>query len=349
METYKQTLFPQELGNGPAFFVRDGRITAVNPAAAEMSLQVGMDILPLLRTGDQEYASFTGGCLYLTLSLEEQTFGAAVSRQDGQDLFLLDAVPDEALRAMALAARELRDPLCNLMIAADRLEPQDENQQYQLSRISRSIQQLQRILGNMSDAGQIQPSLRMEIGDYSAFFQELLEKAQTLLAGNALTLTYQGLSEPVFGRMDREMLERAVWNMLNNAVKFTPADGRIQAKLTRQGKLLVFQLQDNGTGISEDRIPNLFHRYQRQPGIEDSRFGVGLGMVLIRNAAAQHGGTVLIDQPGDSGTRVTLTLPLRQDGGQSLRSPRVDYAGEQDHGLLELSEYLSPDWYRENR
>ena len=65
-------------------------------------------------------------------------------------------------------------------------------------------------------------------------------------------------------------------------------------------------------------------------------------MVLIRNAAAAHGGTVLIDQPHGFGTRVTLTLALRQDTTNHLRSPmiRVDYAGERDHCLLELSDSL---------
>lgn len=349
MENHNQTPSPEIITGGPAFSVRDNRIFTVNSAARDLPLQPGMALLPLLHTGREEYEAFTGGYLYLTLTLEDQVFGAAVTRQDGQDLFLLDAVPDEALRAMALAARELRDPLCSLMIAADRLEPQNESQQYQLSCISRSILQLQRILGNMSDAGQTHPSVRMEIGDYSAFFRELLEKAQTLTANSGLTLTYQGLSDPVFGRMDREVLERAVWNMLNNAIKFTPDGGEIQARLTRKGKLLAFQVQDSGSGIPQGRMQDLFHRYQRQPGIEDSRYGVGLGMVLIRNAATQHGGTVLIDQPAGSGTRITLTLPMRQDGTQPLRSPRVDYAGEQDHGLLELSEFLPPEWYRDNR
>ena len=94
---------------------------------------------------------------------------------------------------------------------------------------------------------------------------------------------------------------------------------------------------------TRSRIKGSIHsRYLRQPGIEDSRFGIGLGMVLIRSTAALHGGTVLIDQPQGSGTRITMTLAIRQNTGGQLRSPmlRVDYSGERDHGLLELSESL---------
>ena len=70
-------------------------------------------------------------------------------------------------------------------------------------------------------------------------------------------------------------------------------------------------------------------------------------MVLIRSAAASHGGAVLIDQPEGSGTRVTLTLAIRQDTSGNVRSPllRMDYAGERDHGLLELSESLPAELF----
>lgn len=349
MEDTTQTQALLELMTSPAFCVRNQQITAVNLAARGMLFRPGMEISSLLHTGQEEYAAFSGGCLCLTLEVEGQCFGATVSRLGQEDLFLLEEIPDASLRAMALAALELRDPLSSLMIAVDRLEVQDESQHQQLGHITRSIQQLQRIIGNMSDAGQIPGSFRMEMGDFTALFRELLEKAQVLLSHRDLTLTYQLPSEPTLGLMDRDVLERGVWNMLSNAAKFTPAGGTLQASLTRQGKLLVFHLRDSGSGIAEELKSDLFHRYQRRPGIEDSRFGLGLGMLIIRNAATQHGGTVLIDQPDPVGTRVTLTLPLRQNSGGLLRSPRVDYAGEQDHGLLELSDCLPAELYRKEK
>lgn len=334
---------------GPGFCVQNHQITAVTPAARKLSLQPGMDICPLLRNGAEEYATYSGGCLYVTLELDGQTIGAIVSREDEQDVFLLDAITDDSLRAMALAARELRDPLTSLMVAMDRLEPSNEAQHQQLGRMARSVQQLQRIIGNMSDAGRVPPLSRMEMGDASAFFAELLEKAQSLLEQNPLTLTYQGPDAPVFTRMDRDLLERAVWNLLSNAIKFTPAGGQIQATLSRQGRLLVFCVQDDGSGMDSRLNVDWFHRYQRQPQIEDGRYGLGLGMTLVRAAAAQHGGTVLIDHPDTVGTRVTMTLLLRQSAGDQLRSPRVDYAGEQDHALLELSEHLPAELYRKDK
>ena len=103
---------------------------------------------------------------------------------------------------------------------------------------------------------------------------------------------------------------------------------------------------DSGSGIAENLRGSLFTRYAREPGLEDGRYGVGLGMVLIRSTAAAHGGTVLIDHPDDCGTRITVSLAIRQ-GDPVVRSPRfaIDYAGERDHGLIELSDVLPAQLY----
>ena len=70
-------------------------------------------------------------------------------------------------------------------------------------------------------------------------------------------------------------------------------------------------------------------------------------MVLVRTAAASHGGAVLIDQPDGGGARVTMTMAIRRNTSGTLRSPvlRVDYTGEQDHALVELADCLPASLY----
>ena len=131
--------------------------------------------------------------------------------------------------------------------------------------------------------------------------------------------------------------------MVSNAVKFTPKDGAIQASLVRRGNRLYLSIRDSGSGIRQDLDGDVFTRFRRQCGLEDGRFGIGLGLVLVRSAASAHGGAVLIDSPEGIGTRITMSLAIRQaDSTVRSRILRVDYAGEQDHGLIELSELL-PD------
>ena len=120
--------------------------------------------------------------------------------------------------------------------------------------------------------------------------------------------------------------------------------GTIEAELTQTGQFLRLSIQDSGSGIPDCVRGSVFDRYLRQPALEDSRFGIGLGMVLIRSAATAHGGTVLIDQPEGQGTRITMTLAVRQDSDPMVRASviSVDYAGGWDHRLLELADALPP-------
>jgi K+-sensing histidine kinase KdpD len=142
-------------------------------------------------------------------------------------------------------------------------------------------------------------------------------------------------------------LERAVYNILSNAIKFTPKGGTIEAKLALKGSMLCLSVQDSGSGIPQELRDHVYTRFQRGPALEDGRFGIGLGMVLIRSTASAHGGTVLIDHPGQTGTRITMTMDVRRGTGNTLRSGllRMDYAGEQDHSLIELSDILPPEAY----
>lgn len=332
----------------PGFLVQENVITAVNEAARACFLSPGMPLKPLLQTGQEEYSSFANGCLYLTLNLSGRTLGASVTRREEGDLFVIEPEQDDQeLRAMALAARELREPLSNVMITANdlfplALQPEDPHARDQAARMNKGLIQMMRILNNMADANRYARTCRQEYLDISTQMAEIFEKAGTVVARAGVVLTYEGLSEPVYCLADREQLERAVLNMLSNAVKFTSKDGQIQAKLVRRGNLLQLSVSNTGAGIEDNIRAHLFHRYLRQLTLEDSRFGIGLGMVLIRCTAANHGGTVLIDQQDGKGTRITMTMAIRQSKEALLRSPlaTIDYAGGHDHALLELADCL---------
>lgn len=351
MEQPKDILAMLDLMMHPCFCVQNNAICKVNRAAQGYLLSIGTDVRELLHTGATEYAQYQGGCLYLTLLLSGNTVGASVTRTDGYDIFLLEQVQDRAeLQAMALAARELREPLATVMVTADRLFPldvhsaADTNAGDQVMRINRGLYQMLRVIGNMSDAGRYHSggSFQPETIDIAAYFRELFTKNIPLVERAGIDLHYAGPDKPIFCLADSEKLERALLNILSNALKFTPRGGHIDAKLVKTGSLLRLSIRDDGEGIHDEIQKTIYTRYLRQPSIEDSRYGIGLGMVLIRSAAALHGGTVLIDHPDECGTRVTFTIALRQSTEHFVRSPRmhIDYAGERDHSLIELSDAL---------
>ncbi len=332
----------------PAFFVKENIITACNQSAEACLLTPGMDVRELLLTGAEEYAAFQQGCLYLKLKLSANGCGASVTREGGADLFLLDQEPEDAdLRSLALAARELRGPLSNLMIAADALKAvEDPGLLEQLARLNRSLHQMHRLVNNMSDAGRSDLLTAAGIHDWNRLFHDIFEKIQVQLENTSISLIFEGLSEPVYGLANAGQMERAVLNMVSNAMKFMAEGGSIHATLTQKENMLHLRIRDSGSGIAENVLPNVFTRYQRQPGIEDSRYGIGLGMVLIRNAAADHGGTVLLDRPEGGGTRITMTMAIRQDA-PVLRTPVIPPIMDSSRQILtELSDILPWECYK---
>lgn len=355
MENTDNSLIMLDLIQRPAFTVKEGIICQVNHSAQKLLIPCGDSVIPLLLSGSEEYKAFSGGSLYLTLNISSLPYVASVNRVGDIDIFILEQ-PDaqSELQVLALAATYLRGPLAEIMIAVDSLFPgqkthENPETRKQIAQLNLGLHQLLRNIGNMADAARLAENTapRMECVEINSVLQEIFEKASVLLEHAKITLTFSGLSTPLYCNVNSDLLERAVYNILSNAGKYTPAGGTIQAALVRHGAMLHLTLEDSGSGIEQHLQETAFHRYMRLPSLEDGRTGLGLGMTLIRAAAAAHGGTVLLEQSAEGGLRITLTLAIHQ-GGDSVRSPmlKVDYAGERDHALIELSDILPIDYYQ---
>lgn len=251
---------------------------------------------------------------------------------------------------MALVSREFRGILEPMLNASDALfaklaQSPDPETQAQMALMNKQLFQLLRLAGNLSLGNGL--SSYRETLELSSFLKELSEKARHLLSQAGHSLRFTNEAGTVFLEADNQLLERAILNILANAAKFTPNCG-LELILRRSGDRVSITVADNGPGIPGEVYPTLFRRYLRQPGLEDSRYGLGLGMSLIRSAAIAHGGTVLVTPGIQGGTRVVLTLSAKSKSGNQLRSPifRMDYTGGRDHQLVELSGVLPKESYK---
>jgi PAS domain S-box-containing protein len=115
---------------------------------------------------------------------------------------------------------------------------------------------------------------------------------------------------PVSGDPDR--LQQVVWNLLTNAVKFTPKEGRVQVRLERVDSHVEIVVSDTGIGISADFLPYVFDRFrQAEGGTTRPTGGLGLGLAIVRHIVEMHGGTVNASSPGEgSGATFRVRLPL---------------------------------------
>jgi len=111
---------------------------------------------------------------------------------------------------------------------------------------------------------------------------------------------------------DAGRLEQVVWNLLENAVKFTPKDGRVQIHLQRVRSHVEIVVSDTGQGIAADVLPYVFDRLrQGEGGSARSHGGLGIGLALVRHFVELHGGSVYAESPGEGkGATFVVKLPL---------------------------------------
>jgi signal transduction histidine kinase/CheY-like chemotaxis protein len=143
-------------------------------------------------------------------------------------------------------------------------------------------------------------------------------------AAEARDLRLESWLDTSVGRIagDPGRLQQVVWNLLVNAVKFTPTGGRVEVRLEAVGSDARITVSDTGQGIAPDFLPYVFERL-RQADVTSTRAqaGLGLGLAIVQHLVALHGGTVRADSPGvGQGATFTVTLPLAPDL-ETVREP----------------------------
>lgn len=335
-----------ELMPQPVFCARNGSVLCSNHAARQFFIEPGLPVDELLGDAKEDYAQFEGSTMYLQLTLPGLRMGACITRMDDYDIFVAEQTQTE-LQAMALAAQQFRQPLSDVLSILNRSAFQTDPA-YR-GELNRRLFQMQRLVFNMSDANRYatESSNNQVCMNICSVVAELFEKIEQLAEGKGITLIHSCPREQIFTMLHAEKLERALYNMISNAMKVTPKGGTIEATLSCSRGRLYLSVRDHGSGIPQEILGSVYTRFLRQPSLSNSQEGLGLGMTLIRSTAINHGGSVLITQPKDGGTQVTMSLSIRKNPDSILRSNvlSVDYAGNQDHGLLELSDILPADFY----
>jgi len=125
-------------------------------------------------------------------------------------------------------------------------------------------------------------------------------------------------SEPVAAAVvvagDPSWLERLILNLVDNAIKFTPAGGSITVSVSRNGESARLAVQDTGIGIAPELMPRIFERFFRaDPARSSGVEGVGLGLSLAKWIVDRHHGRIEVDSTHEKGSTFTIFLPLAAD------------------------------------
>jgi CheY-like chemotaxis protein len=216
-------------------------------------------------------------------------------------------------------AHELRNPLAPIRTGLDlaqALRGDAAACEEPLRIMDRQLNHLVHLVDDLLDVSRISRGkiqLRKERLDLTEIIDAAVEMSDSMLSRNDRHLTVSVPSEPLVVEGDRVRLVQIVFNLLNNAAKFTDADGHIALRVVAEGERLEIRVRDDGHGIPPERLAEIFEPFvQAEPGRGG---GLGVGLTLVRNLVTMHGGTVSAHSEGlGCGATFTVSLPLCRSG-----------------------------------
>jgi PAS domain S-box-containing protein len=234
-------------------------------------------------------------------------------------------------RFLAVVSHELRTPLTAMLgwvrlLTTGMLD--DATSARALPVIERNTKLLAQLIDDLLDVSRIvSGKLTLEAGpvDLVAVIESAMEAVQGL--ADAKSIGLKAILDPSAGSIigDPGRLQQVVWNLLANAIKFTPSRGRIDLRLERAGSHARLTVRDTGRGIGPELLPHIFDRF-RQDERTRRHGGLGLGLAIVRHIVELHEGSVCASSDGEGrGATLVVELPLPDDEVRTAAKPAAVY------------------------
>ena len=228
----------------------------------------------------------------------------------------LEAQLEQQERWVSDVAHELKTPLTALLLVGESLASQVEDRHGLLvQRLQRELQRLQELVSDLLELSRLENLLPREEGRYDQVeLRELVEAAwaslRPLAEQRQIELALAGPS-PCSARGDGPRLHRALLNLLDNALRYSPEGSAIEVGLRSSGDWWLIDVRDHGMGLSDEDRSHMFERFYRgDPSrVRSQRAGSGLGLAIVQQIAVTHGGRIQGRNHPQGGTVMELVLP----------------------------------------
>jgi CheY-like chemotaxis protein len=252
---------------------------------------------------------------------------------------------------LAAVSHELRTPLHAIMgwtqVLAMR-PPADEMFGRAVDSLLRNTEAQRRVIDDLLDVSRIiTGKLDLTFGrvDLNAVAQSAIEMLQPSADAKGIGLTLRTLPMPCVVRADIHRLRQVMWNLLSNALKFTPAAGAIEVSITAGDAEYSIAVSDTGIGIAREFLPFVFDRFRQADGSTTREYGgLGLGLSIVKDLTELQGGRVAVSSAGPGrGARFVVTFPAasattdratqasENSSSKSLRLDGVDVIAADDN------------------
>ncbi|MCB9451874.1 MAG: PAS domain-containing protein [Anaerolineaceae bacterium] len=220
---------------------------------------------------------------------------------------------------MRIVSHDLRSPLTAMQGFASMLEmvgELNEKQDHFVEKILSGITQMTALVDNIQDAGRYDPEtgfyeLSRSHCDLAEMVNRIVDNHLVPAEKQELTIKSTAAGDVPIINVDYNMLERAITNLVDNAIKYTPNGGMIEVGVSRKEDNVIVSVQDSGLGISLENQKRLFERHVRLARQEHKRIkGSGLGLFIVRSVAQRHGGDAWVESEDGKGSCFFLSIPL---------------------------------------
>jgi signal transduction histidine kinase len=233
---------------------------------------------------------------------------------------------------MRIVSHDLRSPLTAMQGFASMLElglvgELNEKQQHFVSKILSGINQMTALVENIQDAGRYDPQsgfyeLSRSHCDLGDMLRRIVDN-QLIPAEKQLNISVSVADNVPIINADATMLERAIINLVDNAIKYTPTGGKIEVAAKSENNEVILFVRDNGLGINADDLSHLFERHVRVARQEYKKIkGSGLGLFIVRSVAQRHGGDAWVESTLGVGSTFFVRIPL--DGANLVTAPAAE-------------------------
>lgn len=252
----------------------------------------------------------------------------------------------EKMKFFTAITHEIRTPLTLIMTPVKSLIDNFSAQKAQrmLPTIHRNASDLLNLVNQILDYRKLEQGrakLELSHGDFNEFCKTVMDLFTEMAEKKHIDFT-TNIDGPLYMNFDKEKMQRIVINLLSNAFKFTPENGRIRLETHVVGRQCELTVSDNGVGISKEDIPHVFELFyqseaSKDPGLENQvSVGSGIGLHLVREFVNMHSGQVTVESQhettdGASGTTFTVTLPI------DLSAP-VSHSDDVDESVTEAED-----------
>ena len=250
----------------------------------------------------------------ITLSEDEAVEFSRLSRAVNQMLLRLKQAFDAQRQFVGNAAHELRTPLAlmqarlDLYMSTDHGDSGPETEDT-IAMMQEQTERLSRMVRTLLDMSELKAVPRNDRIQLAPMIEEVLADLSPLAEKSGVTLSQSG--EDLWVTGSDVLVYRAIFNLVENGVKYNCPGGSVCVAVSRRGQKAVIEVKDTGCGIPENFRESVFQPFFR---VDKSRSrekgGVGLGLSLVWEIAHLHGGDVRIRESGETGTVIELTLPI---------------------------------------